>query len=223
MASQMAENRQTHQLIGKAADILPPPYVSNSTGFQRDQEMMDEREIIRDIKAGDTQSYAQLVEKYHRSLLAYIFKMVGDRDMVEDIGQEVFFTVYRSLRRFDENRGVPFSAWLFTVARNHCITVLRQKRTERRRGPEGLEFLEDGRKNPEEHIVAREQMAAVAASLQQIPELFRKTIVMSLEGDSLEDIAASHGISLGTVKSRLFRAKERMKLLVRFYFGCNEI
>lgn len=184
---------------------------------------MDEREIIRDIKAGDTQAYALLVEKYHRSLLAYIFKMVGDRDVVEDIGQEVFFTVYRSLMGFDENKGVPFSAWLFTVARNHCISVLRQKRTEKRRGPEGLDFLEDGRKNPEEHVLAQEQMTAVVASLHKIPELFRKTMLMSLKGDSLEDIAASQGVSLGTVKSRLFRAKERMKLLIRFYFGCNEI
>lgn len=183
---------------------------------------MDEIEIIREIKAGNTNSYALLVERYHRPLLAYIFKIVGDKDVVEDIGQEVFLTVYRSLKNFDENTGIPFSAWIFTAARNRCITVLRKRRTGQRIDLDGLDFLLDGRKNPEENLLAKEQMNAVATSLQQIPEPFRKTILMSLEGSSLKKIAASEKITVGTVKSRLFRAKERMRLLVGAYFGCKQ-
>ena len=87
---------------------------------------------------------------------------------------------------------------------------------------DGLDFLLDGRKNPEENLLAKEQMNAVATSLQQIPEPFRKTILMSLEGSSLKKIAASEKITVGTVKSRLFRAKERMRLLVGAYFGCKQ-
>ncbi|MCX5870333.1 MAG: sigma-70 family RNA polymerase sigma factor [Deltaproteobacteria bacterium] len=184
--------------------------------------MLDELEIIRKIKAGDTNSYALLVERYHRPLLAYIFKIISDKDLVEDIGQEVFFNVYRSLNNFDENKGVPFSAWIFAAARNRCMTVLRQRQN---RAPiddlNEIEFLVDGRKNPEEHLLEREEMIAVRASLQQIPEPYKKTILMSLEGSSLEKIAASQSITLGTVKSRLFRAKERVKILVGAYLGCK--
>ena len=141
---------------------------------------------------------------------------------MEDIGQEVFFTVYRSLRSFDENKGVPFSAWIFTAARNRCITVLRKRRTWQEKDLDALDFLEDGRKNPEDNLLAQEQMIAISASLQQIPEPFKKTILMILEGSSLKKIAASQKITVGTVKSRLFRAKERMRLLLGDYFGCKQ-
>jgi RNA polymerase sigma-70 factor, ECF subfamily len=206
-------------LTGKTENLQCVTYVFlQNLVFKRDKDVMDEIEIIREIKAGDTNSYALLVERYHRPLLAFIFKIVGDKDAVEDIGQEVFFAAYRSLKGFDEMKGVPFSAWLFTVARNRCITILRQKRTRKPRDLKELESLEDGRRNPEEEFLAREQMIAVAASLQQIPEPFRNAILMSLEGSSLEKIAVSQSVTLGTVKSRLFRAKERMRFLVNDYF-----
>ena len=183
--------------------------------------MLDELEIIRKIKAGDINAYALLVERYHRPLLAYIFKIIRNNDLAEDIGQEVFFSVYRSLKSFDENKGIPFSAWIFTAARNRCITALRQKQNREPIDLNEIEFLEDGKKNPEEHLLEREEMRAVVASLQQIPEPYKKTILMSLEGNSLEKIAISQSITLGTVKSRLFRAKERMRTLVAAYFGCK--
>ncbi|MDR3628724.1 MAG: sigma-70 family RNA polymerase sigma factor [Desulfocapsaceae bacterium] len=175
---------------------------------------MDEAEIIRTIKAGDIHAYALLVERYYRPLLAFIFKIVRDKDVVEDIGQEVFFSGYRSLNIFDEKKGVPFSAWIFTVARNHCISYLRQRRIREQRYVDVDTSLEDHKKNPEEEFFVREQKLAIAASLQQIPEPFRKTIMMSLEGCTLDDIAESQMVTLGTVKSRLFRARERMKILV---------
>jgi RNA polymerase sigma-70 factor, ECF subfamily len=183
---------------------------------------MDELEIIREIKAGDTNSYARLVERYHRPLLAFIFNIVGDKDLVEDIGQEVFFTVYKSLKKFDEKKGVPFSAWLFTMARNRCISILRQRQTQNRIDLNEVDLLEDGSRNPEENMLAREQMIAVVASLEKIPEPFRTTILLSLEGNSLEEIVVSQNIAMGTVKSRLFRAKKRMRLLISTFFECKE-
>lgn len=184
---------------------------------------MDEPEIIRAVKAGDSKSYALLVERYHRPLLAFIFKMIGDRQLTEDIGQEVFFNAYRKIKGFGEKKGVPFSAWLFTIARNSCITALRRKGLGNPLDIDQVaDFLADGRKNPEEELLARERMSVVAASLQQVPEPFRKTITMSLAGCSLEKIACSQRITVGTVKSRLFRARELMRLLIGACFGCKE-
>lgn len=210
-------------MTGKAVDISSHnPYVIFHYRFPERQNILDELEIIRKIKAGNTNSYAFLVERYHRPLLSYIFKIIRNKDLAEDIGQDVFFSVYRSLNSFDENNGVPFSAWIFTAAKNRCITVLRQRQNREQIDLNELEFLEDGKNSPEEQLLEHEEMSAVIASLQQIPEPYKKTILMSLEGRSLEKIAVSQGITLGTVKSRLFRARERMKTLVAAYFGCKE-
>jgi RNA polymerase sigma-70 factor (ECF subfamily) len=85
-------------------------------------------DAISKIRAGDTEAFSALVEKYHRRLLNFIYTLTGDEAAVEDIGQEVFLSVYKSLDRFDEKRGVPFSAWLFIIARNRCISELRGSR-----------------------------------------------------------------------------------------------
>jgi len=180
---------------------------------------MDDLDIIRQIRNGYADTYALLVGKYHRPLLNFIFRIVEDEGIVEDIGQEVFFTVYRSLKDFDEKKGTPFSAWLFIAARNRCISVLKERRGKKRVGLEELALLPDGGKSAEDMLLEQERMAALASSLQQLPEPFRMTLLRSLKGESLDDIAMTEGISTGTVKSRLFRAKERMKLLVREHFG----
>lgn len=180
---------------------------------------MDDQDIIGQIMNGNADAYALLVEKYHRPLLTFIFRIVNDEGVVEDIGQEVFFSVYRSLKDFDENRGTPFSAWLFIAARNRCISVLRERRGRKRVGLEEIAALRDNARSAEDMLLEQERMAALAASLQLLPEPFRMTLLRSLEGESPDMIAMAEGISTGTVKSRLFRAKDRMRRLVREYFG----
>ena len=110
---------------------------------------MDDLDIIRQIKNGKADAYALLVGKYHRPLLNFIFRIVDDESMVEDIGQEVFFTVYRSLKDFDESKGTPFSAWLFIATRNRCISFLRERRGRKRVGLEEIATLRDGAKGAE--------------------------------------------------------------------------
>ncbi|MBI1919562.1 MAG: sigma-70 family RNA polymerase sigma factor [Geobacter sp.] len=180
---------------------------------------MDDLEIIAKIRNGNADAYALLVEKYHRPLLTFIFRIVDDESRVEDIGQEVFFNVYKSLKDFDERKGTPFSAWLFIAARNRCASVFRERRGRKRVGLEEIAALPDGAKNAEDMLLEQERMVALDACLRQIPEPFRMTLLRSLEGESLDQIATAEGISTGTVKSRLFRAKERMRVLVREYFG----
>ncbi len=180
---------------------------------------MEDLKIIEKIRHGDVGAYALLVEKYHRQLLTFIYRMVRDEQMVEDIGQEVFFAVYKSLNDFDERKRTPFSAWLFIAARNRCISVLRERLREKRDGLEEIAALPDGTQSAEDMLLDQERMAAVTAALGQVPEPFRKTILMSLEGNSIEDIANTEGITIGTVKSRLFRGRERMRQLVIEFFG----
>lgn len=179
---------------------------------------MDDIEIVKRVQAGDSESFAILVEKYHKHLLNFIYRLVGDRQIVEDIGQDVFFSVYKSIRTFEAHRGVPFSAWLFITARNRCISELRRK-TLSAVSIEGERDLIAETKTPEQILSDEEQRQATHAALELLQEPFKSIILESLDGKSLEEIALDMRIPAGTVKSRLFRAREKMKLLLFKHFG----
>ncbi len=179
---------------------------------------MDDAEVVKSVQAGNSESFALLVDKYHRHLLNFIYRLVGNEQVVEDIGQEVFLSVYKSIRSFNVSRGVPFSAWLFITARNRCISELRRKNRPSI-SIEQMVQIPSGERTPEQNANEEERLLAIHAALEQLPEPYRRTILQSLRGDSPEEIARNDGISRGTVKSRLSRAKEKMKLLLHERFG----
>jgi RNA polymerase sigma-70 factor (ECF subfamily) len=179
---------------------------------------LEDSDIIRRVKNGNIEAFSVLVEKYHRNLLNFVFRLLRDDDIVEDVGQEVFLSVYKSLKDFDETRGTPFSAWLFITARNRCISELRKRNGKEKVPIENCD-LRSKERSPEDILIDNEAEKALNASLQQLPEPYRSTILDSIQGDSLDEIAIRENISLGTVKSRLFRARKRMKLLLGEYYG----
>jgi RNA polymerase sigma-70 factor (ECF subfamily) len=85
---------------------------------------MNDNTIIRLIQDGKIDAYARLVQKYHKNLLSFIYRLVRDPNITEDIGQEVFLSAYKSLAGFNTEKGTPFSAWLFVIARNKCVNYL---------------------------------------------------------------------------------------------------
>ena len=179
---------------------------------------MDDVEIIKRVQGGDTEAFSILVGRYHNHLLNFIYRLVGDRQNVEDIGQEIFLNVYKSIRTYRTCRGIPFSAWLFIAARNRCISELRRKKVS------AVPLEETGNlsastKTPEQIVSDQERMQAIHAALEQLQEPFKSTILQSLQGNRLEEIALNSRISKGTVKSRLFRAREKMRLLLCEHFG----
>ncbi len=180
---------------------------------------MEDIDVVRRVKDGDVEAFSILVEKYHKHLLNFIFRLVGDEEIVEDIGQEVFLSVYKSLKDFDEKRGTPFSAWIFITARNRCISELRNRRGKAKVSIEDVIDLRAKDLTAEKTLIEKEKWQAIKASLQQLPEPYRSIVFRSLLGDSITEIAIKDGVSLGTVKSRLFRAREKLKLLVKEYFG----
>jgi RNA polymerase sigma-70 factor, ECF subfamily len=93
----------------------------------KSRAFMDDIEIINNIQEGNSESFSLIVDKYHKQLLNFIYRLMRDEQIVEDIGQEVFLSIYKSIRAFNLQRGVPFSAWLFITARNRCISELRKK------------------------------------------------------------------------------------------------
>ncbi|MBN1626680.1 MAG: sigma-70 family RNA polymerase sigma factor [Deltaproteobacteria bacterium] len=180
---------------------------------------MDDNTIIRLIRDGKTEAYSRLVQKYHRNLLAFIYMLVRDPDLTEDIGQEVFLSVYKSLSKFDPDMGTPFAAWLYIIARNRCVSHLRSSRGARTLIIDDYQQLHGVEDSVEEKMIRHEELQALDASLEELPEPFRTTIIKSLEGATLHEIACEYGIPLSTVKSRLFRAKEKIKQMMNIYLG----
>jgi len=174
---------------------------------------VDDIEIIQSVQTGNTEAFSILVDRYHHLLLNFIYRLTGNEQTVEDIGQEVFLSVYKSIRSFNIQRGVPFSAWLFITARNRCISELRRKRL-RTISLDASKFLPAHEKSPEQTASDEERIAAIHAALEQLPEPYKQTILQSLDGDSPEEIARIQKISRGTVKSRLSSARQKIKLLL---------
>jgi len=175
-------------------------------------------DIVKSVQAGNSELFSLLVEKYHRHLLNFIYRLVGDEQIVEDIGQDVFLSIYKSLKAFNTGRNVPFSAWLFITARNRCISELRRKKRTVL-SIETAATLPAKEKTPEQAASDGEWLAAIRAALEQLPEPYKNTILQSLRGDSPEEIARNNRISRGTVKSRLARAREKLKALLQEHWG----
>lgn len=177
--------------------------------------MSEDNEIIRRVKNGNVESFSLIVEKYHRPLLNFVYRLVGDKNIVEDIGQEVFFSAYKSAANFDERRGIPFAAWLYTIARNHCISEVRKKKQK-------FVPIEDHndlcceKSFTEESFIAKERMEIISEALTQLPELFRTALLESIEGRSVEEIAREGNHAINTIKTRIFRAKEKLRQLLKF-------
>jgi RNA polymerase sigma-70 factor, ECF subfamily len=182
-------------------------------------EPMNDNAIIRLVQDGNTEAFAQLVQKYHKNLLSFIYRLVKDPQLTEDIGQEVFLSVYKSLSKFDPELGTPFVAWLYIIARNRCINDLRKRGNVKNLQIEDFSQLPSVKDTAEEELVRHEGLQALESSLEQLPEPFKATIIKSLQGASLNEIANECGIPLSTVKSRLFRAKEKIKQLMNGYVG----
>jgi RNA polymerase sigma-70 factor, ECF subfamily len=185
---------------------------------QSHNSQFDDLDIIRSVQAGNSERFALLVNKYHRHLLNFIYRLVGDEQIVEDIGQEVFLSIYKSIGTFNIRRGVPFSAWLFITARNRCISELRRKKPKFL-SLETAATLQANEKTPEQIAGEEERLLAIRSALELLPEPYQKTLLQSLRGDAPEEIARSNRISLGTVKSRLARAREKLRMLLKEHGG----
>jgi len=162
--------------------------------------------------AGDPQAFGALVDRYQTRLLNFINRSIDDRDRAEDLVQEVFVRVFRHLHRFD--RAKKFSTWIYTIASNLTKNELRSRSRNLLVLRPVLEF-EDARTRPDD-LFRRSHLAEnVAQCVSRLPEALRDVFVLrELEGKTYQDIAAITGCNLGTVKSRLSRARGTFAQLI---------
>ncbi len=169
--------------------------------------MTEEIGIIRQVLNGDTDSFELLVQKYQKPVVRMIRNITNDAHLCEDIGQEVFFAAYRKLASFDPARS-NFSTWLFTIAKNKSLNALKRKRPiSGARMPEKAEWH-----NPGDDLARKEIVAELDKVLQDLPKRQRMAFILAeIEELSYEEIAQIEGVRIGTIKSRIHRAKKKLR------------
>lgn len=185
-----------------------------------------QNELAGRAQAGDRQAFTQLVRSYQDRVFHFILRMHGGRDEAMDLTQETFLKAFRALPGWQPE--ARFSTWLFQIARNATLDVLRRRqRIEFVSLDESSEEGEaidprDGARLPDEKLADQQRMALLEGALRALPPEQREVLLLrELEGMSYADIAAMLGIEAGTVKSRLARA--RVAALAHYRHNAGEI
>jgi RNA polymerase sigma-70 factor (ECF subfamily) len=184
-------------------------------------------ELVSRVQAGDKQAFDLLVIKYQRKIMRLLSRMIRDPAEIEDVAQEAFIKAYRALPQFRGDSA--FYTWLYRIA----INTARNWLAANKRAPstpsafeneEGETFnesdvLTDG-SNPESEMASRQIAETVNKAINDLPEELRNAIVMrEIDGMSYEDIAESMNCPIGTVRSRIFRAREAIATRLRPLLG----
>ena len=181
---------------------------------------MDEAGLIRAAQSGDLNAFNRLVLAYQEMLLNQAYRMTGEVDAAEDATQEAFISAYQHIRSF---RGGSFKAWLLRIVTNACYDELRRRKRrpvvplepvgqENNEEIESARWLVDPGESPEEATERSELGQALQRCLNELPPEFRAIVILvDIQGLDYRDAAQVVETPLGTVKSRLARARLRLR------------
>lgn len=169
--------------------------------------MIEETSIIRAVLSGEVDSFRLLVERYQGPVIRMTRNIIDDHHICEDIAQDVFFTAYKKLSSFDPARS-SFSTWLFTIARNKSLNAVKKKKAlSMSRLPENPDSSA-----PADSLSQQEFFDRLDNVLQTLPAKQKTAFVLAeFEGLPYEQIAQIEGVRTGTIKSRIHRAKKKLK------------
>jgi RNA polymerase sigma-70 factor, ECF subfamily len=199
-----------------SADLTPP---------QADKPLDSDAMLVERTVAGDQKAYELLVIKYQRRIQRLIGRMVRDVDLVEDIAQETFIRAYRALAQF---RGdAQFYTWLYRIAVNTAKKSLMELKRDPTVSENSFKSADDDETSPLENeltssetpealLASKEIAAMVNAAMEALPEELRQAITLrEIEGLSYEEISEVMSCPIGTVRSRIFRAREAISEKVK--------
>jgi RNA polymerase sigma-70 factor (ECF subfamily) len=178
----------------------------------------DERLVVQAL-GGDRRAFEAIVRRHQRALISHLYRITGQRDAALDLAQEVFLKVYTSLGSYDPR--FRFTTWLYRIASNSAIDLLRRRepRTCHLTGeaaddaPDGAHGALAGREpTPDEMLRARELQTRLEAAIRRLPTEYRQLILLRhRQHCRYDEIARITNLPLGTVKNRIFRAREILR------------
>ena len=182
--------------------------------------MTEEQALIRQVQSGSHEAFAQLVKRHETHVYNLCLRMCGNPEDARDLSQEAFLKAWRGINLYKSESS--FSTWLYRLTSNVCIDFLRR---QKRRptvsltvedGDSSAELeIEDLEPSPEEQVLHQERTRAVATAMTQLEEEFRLVLTLRVVQDlPYEEIAGILDIKVGTVKSRLARARLKLKKLL---------
>jgi RNA polymerase sigma-70 factor (ECF subfamily) len=185
---------------------------------------MTDSQLIREIKDGNVELYAELMARYERKILSFIYHMLKNTPlemMAEDLCAETFFKAYRSLHSFREVEA-SFSTWLYTIARNTVLSEMRKQKNASVSLEDSGYIPRDHSVDalPEETMLRREKVSMVREAINNLPEKQRSALILR-EYDQLDyqEIANILGQTVSSVKSLLFRARTSVKMQLASYIS----
>lgn len=181
----------------------------------KNNSKFEDYELIDNAIKGDQSAYDKLMKKYYNLVHNLIFRMIYNKEDVEDLAQEAFIKAFNSLEKFD--RQFAFSTWLYKIASNNCIDYLRKKKLntisidkEIDSEDDDLRFeIPDVEFKPDRTIIEDERKALLEEAIASLPEKYRMVILMRHRDEKeYEEIAKELKLPLGTVKAHIFRGRE---------------
>jgi RNA polymerase sigma-70 factor (ECF subfamily) len=185
------------------------------------------KEAISRCQNGNVAAFAELVEQYERRLFAYVYRLgcaTADIER-EDIVQEIFLKVYQNIHNYKQLSGACFSTWLFTIARNHCIDLMRKRSKDTHRkelyDKAAADLHNQESANPQETILQNESLKHISMAVGELFEPFRSALILRYYEDmGYAEIAQILHCNEGTAKSRVARAKQ---MLIKLLDGTGRI
>jgi RNA polymerase sigma-70 factor (ECF subfamily) len=180
------------------------------------------RKRIKQIKKGDQDAFAEIVELFKDKIYQLVYRMIGNSHEAEDIAQEAFIRAYINIKSFDVNR--KFSTWLYRIATNLTIDRIRKKKPDyyldaEVAGTEGLTMYSQVAADialPEEEVETMELQGEIQRQILKLPDKYRSVIVLKyIDELSLIEISEILEIPVGTVKTRIHRGREALRQQLR--------
>jgi RNA polymerase sigma-70 factor (ECF subfamily) len=181
----------------------------------------EDQDLVRRTLRGDKRAFEMIVRRYQQPMVNYIGRMVREREMALDFSQEIFLKVYASLGSYRPQ--YKFSTWLFKIASNFMIDHWRKKKLATTSIDQSFDFEDDGRRlqiaddsfSVGRQYELKEIRGRIDAALERVPPAFRELFVWRhVDGLSYEEMAEIKKLPLGTVKNRVFQAKEMLRKLL---------
>ncbi len=183
-----------------------------SPTFESFATLADSALVERALDGADA-GFEELVRRYQRPIVSYVYRMIGDYEAALDLTQDVFIKVYGSLARYRSE--YKFSTWIYRIAHNAAIDYLRRMgpRTQELETEDGYARpFPSGLMTPEQESERKERRAEIEDVVRALPAAYRELIILRHGHDlSYDEIAEVTGLPLGTVKNRIFRAREAMR------------